>query len=575
MASHAFWSLGAENGGESDGQSPITEVEKSGDGAEKRDAESLNCNCSTKPCKCSKTNLGFSELYSRDLLPALDGDLKTMTFLQEVVDILLAYIVESFDRSTKVIDFHYPNELLQRNNWELSDEPETLDDILISCRATLKYAIKTAHPRYFNQLSTGLDMVGLAADWLTSTANTNMFTYEVAPVFVLLEYVTLKKMREIIGWEDGRGDGIFSPGGAISNMYAMLLARYKMFPEVKEKGMSSVPKLVAFTSENSHFSIKKGAAALGIGTESVICIKADERGKLIPSDLERRIVEAKQKGFVPFFVSATAGTTVYGAFDPLIAISDICKKYNIWMHVDGAWGGSLLMSRKHRWKLNGVERANSMTWNPHKMMAVPLQCSALLVREEGLMQSCNQMQACYLFQQDKQYDLSYDTGDKALQCGRHVDIFKLWLMWRAKGTIGFEAQIDKCLELSEYLYNKIKDREGYEMVFDGKANYTAAPKVTATIIVITRLPPQHTNVCFWYLPPSLRYVEDKVEKMKRLHKVAPTIKARMMEYGTTMVSYQPQGDKVNFFRMVISNPAATFEDIDFLIEEIERLGQDL
>uniref|UniRef100_A0A8C1SIP2 Glutamate decarboxylase 2 n=1 Tax=Cyprinus carpio TaxID=7962 RepID=A0A8C1SIP2_CYPCA len=469
------------------------------------------------------------------LLPALDGDAKTMNFLQEVVDIMLAYIVESFDRSTKVIDFHYPNELLQRNNWELSDEPETLDDILISCRATLKYAIKTAHPRYFNQLSTGLDMVGLAADWLTSTANTNMLIRIIILCWKRLLYCPL--------------------GGAISNMYAMLLARYKMFPEVKEKGMSSAPRLVAFTSEHSHFSIKKGAAALGIGTESVICIKADERGKMIPSDLERRIIEAKQKGYVPFFVSATAGTTVYGAFDPLMAIADICKKHDIWMHVDGAWGGSLLMSRKHRWKLNGVERANSMTWNPHKMMAVPLQCSALLVREEGLMQSCNQMQACYLFQQDKQYDLSYDTGDKALQCGRHVDIFKLWLMWRAKGTIGFEAQIDKCLELSEYLYNKIKDREGYEMVFDGK--------------------PQHTNVCFWYLPPGVRYLEDKVEKMKRLHKVAPVIKARMMEYGTTMVSYQPQGDKVNFFRMVISNPAATFEDIDFLIEEIERLGQDL
>uniref|UniRef100_A0A8C2EU87 Glutamate decarboxylase 2 n=1 Tax=Cyprinus carpio TaxID=7962 RepID=A0A8C2EU87_CYPCA len=480
------------------------------------------------------------------LLPALDGDAKTMNFLQEVVDIMLAYIVESFDRSTKVIDFHYPNELLQRNNWELSDEPETLDDILISCRATLKYAIKTAHPRYFNQLSTGLDMVGLAADWLTSTANTNMFTYEVAPVFVLLEYVTLKKMREIIGWQEGRGDGIFSPGGAISNMYAMLLARYKMFPEVKEKGMSSAPRLVAFTSEHSHFSIKKGAAALGIGTESVICIKADERGKMIPSDLERRIIEAKQKGYVPFFVSATAGTTVYGAFDPLMAIADICKKHDIWMHVDGAWGGSLLMSRKHRWKLNGVERANSMTWNPHKMMAVPLQCSALLVREEvRLSASCNQMQACYLFQQDKQYDLSYDTGDKALQCGRHVDIFKLWLMWRAKvlRALCLVCVLCEC-----------------KLMLSGG---------------LMSLQPQHTNVCFWYLPPGVRYLEDKVEKMKRLHKVAPVIKARMMEYGTTMVSYQPQGDKVNFFRMVISNPAATFEDIDFLIEEIERLGQDL
>uniref|UniRef100_A0A671X4Q5 Glutamate decarboxylase 2 n=1 Tax=Sparus aurata TaxID=8175 RepID=A0A671X4Q5_SPAAU len=374
-----------------------------------------------------------------------------------------------------------------------------------------------------------------------------VFTYEVAPVFVLLEYVSLKKMREIIGWQDGRGDGIFSPGGAISNMYAMLLARFKMFPEVKEKGMSSVPRLVAFTSEHSHFSIKKGAAALGIGTESVICIKVDESGKMIPADLERRIVEAKQKGFVPFFVSATAGTTVYGAFDPLIAISDVCKKYNVWMHVDGAWGGSLLMSRRHRWKLDGVDRANSVTWNPHKMMSVPLQCSALLVREEGLMQNCNQMHACYLFQQDKHYDLSYDTGDKALQCGRHVDIFKLWLMWRAK----VKKRKHCCSVLQVLLF------------------------LFALILSLFFLYPQHTNVCFWYLPPGIRYMEDKEERKKHLHKVAPVIKARMMEYGTTMVSYQPQGDKVNFFRMVISNPAATFEDIDFLIEEIERLGQDL
>ncbi|KAF3815838.1 hypothetical protein GH733_016209 [Mirounga leonina] len=238
-----------------------------------------------------------------------------------------------------------------------------------------------------------------------------------------------------------------------------------------------------------------------------------------------------------------------------MAVADICKKYKIWMHVDAAWGGGLLMSQKHKWKLSGVERANSVTWNPHKMMGVPLQCSALLVREEGLMQSCNQMHASYLFQQDKHYDLSYDTGDKALQCGRHVDVFKLWLMWRAKGTTGFEAHIDKCVELAEYLYNIIKNREGYEMVFDGK--------------------PQHTNVCFWYVPPSLRVLEDNEERMSRLSKVAPVIKARMMEYGTTMVSYQPLGDKVNFFRMVISNPAATHQDIDFLIEEIERLGQDL
>ncbi|XP_073533633.1 glutamate decarboxylase 2 [Phyllobates terribilis] len=578
-----FWSFGAEEG-KSESDNPGTakawcqvaqkftggissklsallygEGEKSSDLANKEEMcpsdKEIASNYDKNSYSCEKGEFNFSLLYSTDLLPAKNGEPETLRFLQEVIDILLQYVVNTFDRSTKVIDFHYPNELLQEYNWELSDQPQNLEGILLNCKTALKYAIKTGHPRYFNQLSTGLDMVGLAADWLTSTANTNMFTYEIAPVFVLLEYVTLKKMREMIGWPGGSGDGIFSPGGAISNLYAMLIARFKMFPEVKEKGMSAIPRLVALTSEHSHFSVKKGAAALGIGTDSVILIKCDERGKMIPSDLERRIIEAKQKGYVPFFVSATAGTTVYGAFDPLVAISDVCKKYKVWMHVDGAWGGGLLMSRKHRWKLNGVDRVNSVTWNPHKMMGVPLQCSALLVREEGLMQNCNQMHASYLFQQDKHYDLSYDTGDKALQCGRHVDIFKLWLMWRAKGTTGFEVQIDKCLELAEYLYNKIKNREGYEMVIEGK--------------------PQHTNVCFWYVPPSLRHMEDNEERMARLVKVAPVIKARMMEYGTTMVSYQPHGDKVNFFRMVISNPAAAHQDIDFLIDEIERLGQDL
>uniref|UniRef100_A0A8C1DE54 Glutamate decarboxylase 1 n=1 Tax=Cyprinus carpio carpio TaxID=630221 RepID=A0A8C1DE54_CYPCA len=532
-----------------------------------------------------RTETDFSNLYARDLLPAKNGEEYTMQFLLEVVDILTNYVRKTFDRSTKVLDFHHPHQLLEGMegfNLELCDQPESLEQILVDCRDTLKYGVRTGHPRFFNQLSSGLDIIGLAGEWLTSTANTNMFTYEIAPVFVLMEQLTLKKMREIIGWPNGEGDGIFSPGGAISNMYSVMVARYKHYPEVKIKGMAAAPRLVLFTSEHvdqftvnlflllhlshliciplqccsqSHYSIKKASAVLGFGTENLILLKTDERGRVIPADLEAKVIDAKQKGFMPVFVNATAGSTVYGAFDPINEIADICEKYNIWLHVDGAWGGGLLMSRKHRHKLNGVERANSVTWNPHKMMGVPLQCSAILVREKGLLQGCNSMCAGYLFQPDKQYDVTYDTGDKAIQCGRHVDIFKFWLMWKSKGTIGFEKHIDRCLELSEYLYHKIKNREGYEMVFQGE--------------------PQHTNVCFWYIPPSLRLLPDGEEKRQRLHKVAPKIKAMMMECGTTMVGYQPQGDKVNFFRMVVSNPAVTRSDIDFLIDEIERLGQDL
>lgn len=500
----------------------------------------------------------FSNIFALDLLPARNGEKYTESFLLEVFDILFSYIRKTFDGKSKVLDFHHPHQLLdglEGFNLELPDQPESLEQILVDCRDTLKYGVKTAHPRYFNQLSSGLDMIGLAGEWLTAAANTNMFTYEIAPVFIIMEGLLIKKMHELVGWRELETDGIFSPGGTISNLYSVLVARYKFFPIVKTKGMAALPRIVLFTSEHSHYSFQKASAVLGIGTENVIIVRCDRRGKMIPSDLAEKIMAQKEKGHVPFYVSATAGTTVYGAFDPFDKIADICEKHGLWMHVDAAWGGGLLLSKKHRTKLSGIERANSVTWNPHKMMGVPLQCSAVLFREKGLLQACNELCANYLFQPDKQYDVTYDTGDKTIQCGRHVDVFKLWLMWKAKGTSGFELQINRCLENAEYLYKKLKSKDNFELIFPDE--------------------PEHTNVCFWYIPPSLKGMPRDKEWNVKLHKVAAKIKAQMMEEGTVMVSYQPLNEKPNFFRMVFSNPASKKSDIDFLLDEIERLGCDL
>ncbi|XP_068956865.1 glutamate decarboxylase 1-like [Petaurus breviceps papuanus] len=500
----------------------------------------------------------FSNVYASDLLPSKHGGEFTEHFLLEVVDILLHYIRKTFDEESKILDFHHPHQLLEGLdgfNLELSDQPKPLEQLLVDCRDTLKYGVRTGHPRFFNQLSSGLDIIGLAGEWLTATANTNMFTYEISPVFIVMETILLKKMHEIIGWGETEADGIFSPGGSISNLYGILVARYKKFPEIKTKGMTVLPQIVLFVSEHSHYSIKKIAAVLGIGTDNVIEVKCDERGKMIPLELEENILRAKRMGLTPFCVSATAGTTVYGAFDPLDNIADICERHNLWMHVDAAWGGGLLMSKKHSYKLHGIERANSVTWNPHKLMGVPLQCSVVLIQEKGLLESCNQMCAEYLFQPDKHYDVGYDTGDKTIQCGRHVDIFKLWLMWKAKGTSGFEVQINTFMDLAIYLYKILKKKGNFELVFDGE--------------------PELTNVCFWYIPPRLKSISNEYERQQELQKIAPKIKALMMEEGTIMVSYQPLGEKVNFFRMVFSNPATKQSDVDFLIDEIERLGNAL
>ncbi|KAL3287595.1 hypothetical protein HHI36_002064 [Cryptolaemus montrouzieri] len=284
-------------------------------------------------------------------------------------------------------------------------------------------------------------------------------------------------------------------------------------------------------------------------------VPSDIYGRMIPSELERLIVERRTRGHIPFFVCCTSGTTVLGAFDPINEIADICQKYGMWLHVDAAWGGGLLLSKKYRHpRLSGVERADSVTWNPHKLMGALLQCSTIHFKEDGLLMSCNQMSADYLFMQDKLYDIQYDTGDKVIQCGRHNDIFKLWLQWRAKGDDGFEKHMDTLMELSEYMVKRIKEQsDKFYLIME----------------------PELVNVCFWYIPTRLRKVPHSPAKEEELGKMCPVLKARMMQSGTLMVGYQPDDRRPNFFRNIISSASVTEKDVDFLLAEMDRLGHDL
>ncbi|XP_033758274.1 glutamate decarboxylase 1-like [Pecten maximus] len=490
--------------------------------------------------------------------PQQQGDMMTVDgkarlkrrFFIELLDILLQHVSLSESRVNKVLDFHHPHQLheMMSHCIELDGNGRDLEQILSDCKETLKYCIRTGHPRFLNQLSTGMDMIGIAGEWLTAVANTNMFTYEVAPVFTLMEEVLLHKMLGFVGWKDG--DGIFAPGGAISNLYGMLVARHSKFPDIKTKGLVGKPQMIVFTSTHSHFSMKKSASLLGLGTEAVVYVDCDSNGRMLPEDLEKRIDISLTRGEVPIMVNATCGTTVFGAYDPIDDIAAICEKRSIWLHVDGAWGGSVLLSERHRHLLAGISRANSMTWNPHKMMGVPLQCSAILLRQKGILQGVNALGASYLYQSDKHYDVTYDTGDKTIQCGRHNDVFKLWLMWRAKGDNGFESQINKNFRLSRYLMNKIRERPNFKLV----NNEVQGP-----------------NVCFWYIPESI--AEDPDRYQDELGKVAPRLKAAMMEKGSMMLAYQPLLDLPNFFRVAISNPALQESDLDFVIDELELLAK--
>ncbi|XP_014680984.1 PREDICTED: cysteine sulfinic acid decarboxylase-like [Priapulus caudatus] len=331
----------------------------------------------------------------------------------------------------------------------IGEKPATEEQLEQACQDTIRYSVKTGHPRFFNQLFGGLDQYALAGTWITEALNTSQYTFEVAPVFTMTEHVVIQKMLGLIGFPEG--DGIFCPGGSISNMYGLHLARFKKFPNVKTMGMQGLPQMLVYTSDQGHYSLMKGASLLGLGTNNVIKMATDDVGRMLPAALDQAITEAKTRGSCPLMVSATCGTTVLGSYDNLMSIADVCEKHQVWMHVDGCWGGAALLSRRHRGLLEGIERADSVAWNPHKMFGAPLQCSALLLKEKGLLHHCNCAGATYLFQQDKFYDVSYDTGDKSVQCGRKVDVFKLWLYWKAKGDRGAEQLIDNAYSNAAYL----------------------------------------------------------------------------------------------------------------------------
>jgi len=489
----------------------------------------------------------------KDMLPWSENDTGvTDEFIGEMVNILKNFLHETHDRSSKVINFKSPDEILKELDLDITEHSTELHELIDVTKKILDLSVKTGHPRFYNQLFAGLDVTGLMGQWASATANASMYTFEMAPVFGTIEKLVLKKMRELVGFKTG--DGLLFPGGSISNMQAMNLARYKFNPNMKEEGLFGCPRLAVFTSQEGHYSTVKAAVTLGLGTKSVKKVKTDSNGKMITEELRAEIIKAQSHGERPFFVCATAGTTVAGAYDDLEKISDICNEFGCWFHVDGAWGASVLFSKKYRHLVKGIERADSVTWNPHKLISVPLQCSTLLVKDEGLLNACNRADAKYLFQKDKKlYDVSLDTGDKTFQCGRPNDIYKFWLMWKAKGTNGLEEHVDRAFDNSRYLAEQIKKREGFELLIE----------------------PECTNTCFRYLPPSVRDMPDGPEKNARLGAIPPEIKKRMTLKGSMMVGYQPLKDRVNFFRMIIISAAVTHEDMDFVLDEIERLGKDL
>lgn len=388
---------------------------------------------------------------------------------------------------------------------------------------------RTASPRFLNQLFGGGDDAATAAELLTVAMNTSMYTFKASGANALIEREVTRHMARLVGFSDG--EGVFAPGGSMSNFTAIILARNVAFAAARETGLDGVP-MTLYTSEISHYSITKGAALAGIGRRNVRRIACDDAGRMIPSELRAAIERDLVTGARPFMVNATAGTTVLGSFDPIGDIGAIAGEYGLWMHVDGALGSSVILSAHHRHLLDGVECADSVTWDAHKLMTVPLVASAILVRARGLLAQCFNEDASYLFQSDEE-DLNF--GTKVLQCGRRNDALKVWALWKRHGDEGLGRRVDRLFDLAHHAADLISRDPGMALAKQ----------------------PESVNICFEVVGVDSAALCEELRVCNRL----------VVGYGEV--------DGRNVIRIPFVNPDLTFDDIEQAIDEIRTVGREL
>lgn len=353
---------------------------------------------------------------------------------------------------------HIPSsELYNTLNLSLQTKPLNEQEFEQLVKELVFASTRTATNGFFNQLFGGRNGKAILGELLSVMLNNSMYTYKAAGPQVGVEKNILRTVCNMIGW-DSNADGTLAPGGSMTNFMGMLMARDAASAEVKNEGMQQ--KMLVYTSQESHYSIPKNAAFCGIGRSNVRYVPTDDEGRIDVPSLAQMIEQDKLNGGMPVMVNLTAGTTVLGAFDPIEPVSKICKKHNIWLHVDGAYCGSVLFSKKYRHLIDGVELVDSFTFNAHKMLGTPLSCSIIVVKNKKYLYNSFSNDASYLYQTDHD---EFNLGKTSLQCGRRNDALKFWTLWKSVGTSGLEKIIDHQFALADTAREYVRNHKDYQL----------------------------------------------------------------------------------------------------------------
>lgn len=343
------------------------------------------------------------------------------------------------------------------------DEPLSDETIAQHLQAILDHSTRPGSGGFFAYISGGGTVPGALADVIASGLNPNVGGWALSPAATEVEAQLIRFLAARFGLPGGAGGQIVQ-GGSLANLTALKVARDRAIPESRTAGIRSAAPIAFYATEETHFTVDRAADLLGLGEGAVRKVAIDQESRMVVTDLERQIEADLAAGIKPAAIIATAGTTGTGAIDPLAEIAAVARRHGCWFHVDAAYGGAAVLSDQLRPLLEGIEHADSITFDAHKWMYVPLTCAFVLFRDDAAPARSFSAHAAYVAQDKEHADRGRDFGFEGLQLSRSFAALRAWVSLLAHGRAAYARRIEHDVALTAWLAARVDETPELELV---------------------------------------------------------------------------------------------------------------
>ena len=384
-------------------------------------------------------------------------DAETMRALgRDAVELVASRLVRPWD-ATPIVSALSPDDLAARLDEPAPEKPRAFADLLARLdRDVLPSMARNEHPGYFAYIPGCGTWPSALGDLIASGLNMDVGSWGLSAGPSQLELVVLDWFKQWIGYPAEAG-GLLTSGGSAANMTALACARESLVGSMSDR-------LVVYCADQAHSSIARAARILGFRPDQVRVLPVDERYRLRADALRAAMDADARQGREPLFVAAAAGATSTGAVDPLEDIAALCKERGVWFHVDAAYGGFAVLTERGRAALRGIERADSVTLDPHKWLYQPFECGCLLVRSGRQLLDAFEIHPDYLRDAKSGVPREVNFADYGMQLSRASHAIKVWLSVQYFGLAAFRDAIDRCLDLVAWAEDRIRRSSELELL---------------------------------------------------------------------------------------------------------------